>query len=79
MNNATTYLQPLSEQLANATQSGNPDVATVTVHNIIAVILNTAAQLQNAQPIDLSGLDSTSLYSATHKLLALCKIGIENS
>ncbi|KIK97903.1 hypothetical protein PAXRUDRAFT_824447, partial [Paxillus rubicundulus Ve08.2h10] len=70
--NATTYIQPLSGQLANLQgDSCTPDAVSDIVVQITAIVSTCVAQLQAAAKVDLTGLDLTGLCGTIYGLLTL--------
>ncbi|KAF9218488.1 hypothetical protein BS17DRAFT_770684 [Gyrodon lividus] len=70
--NATSYIQPLSGQLANLQgDSCTPDAVSGIVVQITAVVSTCVLQLQAAAKVDLNGLDLTSLCATIYGLLTL--------
>ncbi|KAG8221631.1 hypothetical protein J3R82DRAFT_1909 [Butyriboletus roseoflavus] len=70
--NATTYIQPLSGQLAGLKgDSCTPDAVSGVLIQINAVVSTCVAQLQAAATVDLTGLDLTNLCVTIYGLLSL--------
>ncbi|KAF8838317.1 hypothetical protein BDN67DRAFT_100835 [Paxillus ammoniavirescens] len=70
--NATTYIQPLSGELANLKgDSCTPDAVSDIVVQITAIVSTCVVQLQAAAKVDLTGLDLTGLCATIYGLLTL--------